>query len=284
MKNILFFMIFYFFSQVMFTQESVSFYFENNKAELEKEQIKNLSDWINSNKNSKILSVIGSTDKKGTTESNKSLSLRRVDFLIKAINNQIKYRADFRTIGLGEKESLLLDNALDRKVTVYYLKEHQFDSEEFIINDFIVSKNIDTLKITRFDELKLSEKLSLDKILELTPKATLFTLEGIEFEYDSDILLPNGKRNLSKWELLLNEKPNIKVIIIGHICCVPRDDYKLSSRRAKAVKNYFVQQGISEERLQYIGLGASKSKYNIPEKNGYEALKNRRVEILITDK
>ncbi|ESU22773.1 hypothetical protein FEDK69T_20340 [Flavobacterium enshiense DK69] len=284
MQKILFFLISGFFSQVMFSQESVSFYFENNKAELENEQINNLNNWINSNKNSKILSIIGSTDKKGTTQSNKILSLKRVDFLIKAIDNQIKYREDFKTIGLGEKESELLDNAFDRKVTIYYIKEHQFDSEEFIINDFTVSKKIDTLKITSFDELKLSKKLSLNKITELTPKATLFSLEGIEFQFDSDILLPNGKRNLLKWVSLLHEKTNIKIIIIGHICCVPRDDFKLSSRRAKAVKNYLIQQGISEERLQYIGYGSSKPKYNIPEKNGYQALMNRRVEILIIDK
>ncbi|HSD14954.1 MAG TPA: OmpA family protein [Flavobacterium sp.] len=284
MKNILFFLTFVFFSQLLFSQESVSFYFDNNKSELGNEQINNLTEWINSNKNSKILSIIGSTDKKGTTESNKNLSLRRVDFLIKALDNQIKCREDFKTIGLGEKESKLFDNALDRKVTIYYLKKNQFDLEEFIINDFIVSKTIDSLKITDVNELKLSKKLSLTEITELTPNATLFSLEGIEFEFDSDILLGNSKRNLLKWAALLNEKPNIKIIIMGHICCVPRDDYKLSSRRAKAVKNFLIQQGISEERLQYIGYGASKPKYRIPEKNGYEALMNRRVEILIVDK
>ncbi|WP_245594746.1 OmpA family protein [Flavobacterium limnosediminis] len=243
-----------------------------------------MSNWIDSNKNSKILSIIGSTDKKGTTESNKNLSLKRVDFLIKTIENRIKYRADFKTIGLGEKESELSDNALDRKVTIYYVQEHQFDLEEFIINDFIVSEKIDTLKITRFDELKLSKKSSLNEITEVTPNATLFSLEGIEFQFDSDILLSTAKRNLLKWVSLLNQKPNLKIIIIGHICCVPRDDFKLSSRRAKSVKNYFIQQGISEERLQYLGYGSSKPKYSIPENNGYEALMNRRVEILILDK
>lgn len=267
----------------MFSQESISFYFENNKAELGNEEINKLSNWIDSNKTSKILSIIGSTDKKGTTESNKNLSLKRVDFLIKLIENRIKYRDDFNTIGLGEKESKLFDNALDRRVTVYYIKEHQFGLEELIINDFIVSKKIDSLKITSFDDLNLSKKMSLKEITELTPNGTLFSLEGIEFEFDSDILSNTGKRNLLKWVSLLNEKTNTKIIIIGHICCVPRDDFKLSSRRAKSVKNYLIQQGISEERLQHIGYGSSQPKYNIPEKNGYEALMNRRVEILIVE-
>ena len=47
---------------------------------------------------------------------------------------------------------------------------------------------------------------------------------------------------------------------------------------------YFLEKGVSVDRLQYIGYGSTKPKYKITERNGYEALKNRRVEILIIDK
>lgn len=47
---------------------------------------------------------------------------------------------------------------------------------------------------------------------------------------------------------------------------------------------YFISRGISEDRMHYIGFGSSRPKYKIPEKNGYEALMNRRVEIVILEK
>jgi outer membrane protein OmpA-like peptidoglycan-associated protein len=41
---------------------------------------------------------------------------------------------------------------------------------------------------------------------------------------------------------------------------------------------------VEKERIQYIGYGANRPIYTIPEKNGYEALMNRRVEIVIKEK
>ena len=94
----------------------------------------------------------------------------------------------------------------------------------------------------------------------------------------------NAKEELNKWFEVLNNNPNLKIIVQGHICCIPKDDILLSSKRAKAVMDYLVSKGVEKERIQYIGYGANRPIYRIPKKNGYEALMNRRVEIVIQEK
>ena len=77
------------------------------------------------------------------------------------------------------------------------------------------------------------------------PKGTLFTLEDIQFQFDSAQLLSNAKIELDKWLQVLNDYPNLKIVIQGHICCIPKDEILLSSQRAKSVMTYFLSKGIA---------------------------------------
>ncbi len=267
-----------------FSQESVSFYFNTNKFELTSQELQNLTSWIEDNQQSKILSIVGMTDEKGTFTYNDELSLKRIDFVVKKINNQIQFREDFKSIGLGESASLSNIDAENRRVTIHFLEKKNLFFEEFIINDYKLSKALGTIKITDVEKLNFSQKLSLTQVVEKVPLGALFTLEDIQFQFDSAVLMYNAKLELDKWLKVLTENPKLKIVIQGHICCIPLDDIYLSSQRAKAVMNYFLEKGISSDRLQYIGYGSTKPKFKIPEKNGYEALMNRRVEILILDK
>ncbi len=267
-----------------FSQESVSFYFNTNKFELTSQELQNLTTWIEDNQQSKILSIVGMTDEKGTFTYNDELSLKRIDFVVKKINNQIQFREDFKSIGLGESASLSNIDAENRRVTIHFLEKKNLFFEEFIINDYKLSKALGTIKITDVEKLNFSQKLSLTQVVEKVPLGALFTLEDIQFQFDSAVLMYNAKLELDKWLKVLTENPKLKIVIQGHICCIPLDDIYLSSQRAKAVMNYFLEKGISSDRLQYIGYGSTKPKFKIPEKNGYEALMNRRVEILILDK
>lgn len=277
-------LFFAFFINVSFSQESISFHFNTNKFELVSQELENLNFWIQENKQSKILSIVGMTDEKGTVTFNDDLSLKRVDFVVKKINNEIQFREDFKSIGLGESALLSNEDAENRRVTIYFLEKEDLSFEEHIINDYKISKQLDTIKVTDVEKLNLSTKLSLAEVIEKTPIGALFTLENIQFQFDSAVLLHNAKIELDKWLKILNENSNMKIIIQGHICCIPLDDMFLSSQRAKSVMDYFLKKGISPDRLQYIGYGSAKPKFKIPEKNGYEALMNRRVEILIVDK
>ena len=58
-------------------QEQFSVYFESNKHETTKKQSEILNNWINANKESKVVAINGFTDEDGTNVHNDSLSQRR---------------------------------------------------------------------------------------------------------------------------------------------------------------------------------------------------------------
>lgn len=276
--------VFLFLTLLGFSQQTFSVYFDTNKFDLTSQEIKRLQVWMNHNSNSKILSMEGYTDEVGSISYNDTLSLKRVAYVYNQVHNKVLVRADFKTNGFGESLKISDNKSENRRVTIYYLSEFQIELEEFIINDFKVQKSLDSLSIKAVDKLNIHPKLALNEIVQKVPEGILFTLEDIQFHFDSAVLMLNAKEELNKWFEVLNNNPNLKIIVQGHICCIPKDDILLSSKRAKAVMDYLVTKGVEKERIQYIGYGANRPIYRIPEKNGYEALMNRRVEIVIKEK
>jgi outer membrane protein OmpA-like peptidoglycan-associated protein len=276
--------VFLFLTLLGFSQQTFSVYFDTNKFDLTSQEIKRLQVWMNHNSNSKILSMEGYTDEVGSISYNDTLSLKRVAYVYNQVHNKVLVRADFKTNGFGESLKISDNKSENRRVTIYYLSEFQIELEEFIINDFKVQKSLDSLSIKAVDKLNIHPKLALNEIVQKVPEGILFTLEDIQFHFDSAVLMLNAKEELNKWFEVLNNNPNLKIIVQGHICCIPKDDILLSSKRAKAVMDYLVSKGVEKERIQYIGYGANRPIYRIPEKNGYEALMNRRVEIVIKEK
>lgn len=280
----LFSTIFIFLTLLGFSQESFSVYFDTAKYDLTSQESKRLQDWINLNSKSKILSMEGFTDEVGSMSYNDTLSLKRVGYIYNLVQKKVTVRADFKTNGFGESKLISENKAENRRVTIYYLSEFQIELEEFIINDFKVQKSIDLLPIKEVEKFNINPKWTLTEVVEKVPNGTMFTLEDIQFHFDSAVLMLNAKQELDKWLVVLNSNPNLKIIVQGHICCIPKDDILLSSKRAKAVMDYLVSKGVEKERIQYIGYGSTRPKFIIPEKNGYEALMNRRVEIVIQEK
>lgn len=267
-----------------FSQETFSVYFDSDKYDLTSLEGLRLQDWINKNSKSKILSMEGFTDEVGTTSYNDTLSLKRVAFVYNQIHNKIAVREDFRSNGFGEIRQISNNREENRRVTIYYLSEFQISLEEFIINDFQVQKLLDLLIIKEVEKININPKWTLAEVVEKVPIGTMFTLENIQFHFDSADLMLNAKQELDKWLVVLNSNPNLKIIVQGHICCIHKDDILLSSKRARAVLDYLVSKGVEKERIHYVGYGSSRPKFKIPEKNGYEALMNRRVEIVIQEK
>ncbi len=108
-------------------------------------------------------------------------------------------------------------------------------------------------------------------------------LDDIFFDFDKSILLPQSYVALLKLRNLLNENPNMKILLAGHTDNKGKDKYneKLSEARAKAVYDYLVERGIDKKRLKYAGFGA---KHPIADNKTEEGrAKNRRVEFTITD-
>ena len=81
----------------------------------------------------------------------------------------------------------------------------------------------------------------------------------------------------------LNDGDIKKIEISGHTDSVGEDDYNkgLSERRAKAVFNFFRENGIAKDRLVSVGYGETKPKVANDTKEN--RAKNRRVEFKVVE-
>ena len=82
---------------------------------------------------------------------------------------------------------------------------------------------------------------------------------------------------------MLQNNPQLKIEIQGHLCCMPVDRTDLSTQRAKAIYNFLITNDVYRARLSYKGFGSTQPIYPLPEKNEVERAANRRVEILIVE-
>jgi len=109
------------------------------------------------------------------------------------------------------------------------------------------------------------------------------TLEDIHFDFDKATLTKVAQEILARDIATLKENPGVNVQIEGHTCAHGTEDYNmaLGERRANAVKEYLVNQGIAADRMTTISYG--ETRLAMPEiptpknKQSTEAKANRRV-------
>jgi len=112
------------------------------------------------------------------------------------------------------------------------------------------------------------------------PVKPIVTLHGPQFDFDKATLKPDGKRLVDEAVRLMKEKPDLRVSVEGHTDSIGGEAYnqRLSERRAKAVRDYMVSEGIDASRITTRGFGKSKPIASNSTKEG--RAENRRVEIL----
>lgn len=108
-------------------------------------------------------------------------------------------------------------------------------------------------------------------------------LRGVNFDFDKSTLTVNARSLLDGVAGALTRRPDIKVEIGGHTDAKGSDEYNaaLSDRRAKSVRTYLVEQGISGARMSSKGYGESMPVATNDSDEGREL--NRRVELKITE-
>ena len=129
-----------------------------------------------------------------------------------------------------------------------------------------------------YSERKDYEPIVLDIDLEKASEGTTAILENIFFDLDKYDLKDKSVTELQKIVRFLKENPGLKVEVSGHTDNSGAETYnlQLSERRAQAVYNYLVANGIASERLRLRGYGAGKP---IADNNTEEGKqKNRRIE------
>jgi len=141
-----------------------------------------------------------------------------------------------------------------------------------------INENIDLENVTEYNEI------TQNLILVPIEKEVTIRLNNIFFDFDKSSLKNESFPELNRLVELLNSNEGMEIEISGHTDNIGSRQYNqtLSERRAKAVFEYLVNNGIEGDRLNTIGYGKDRPMVsNDDEKDGREL--NRRVEFKITN-
>lgn len=113
-----------------------------------------------------------------------------------------------------------------------------------------------------------------------TPEPALSHIHtfSVQFPFDSTNIAPEYNAEIADFAEYMKQNPNQTAIINGHTDSTgnPAYNQKLSERRATAVKNKIIEEGIAAERLDARGYGETKPIADNATKEGRK--QNRRVE------
>ncbi|MFW6093419.1 MAG: OmpA family protein [Pseudomonadota bacterium] len=126
----------------------------------------------------------------------------------------------------------------------------------------------------------LSETVSELEVAQ-DERGTVFTLSDVVFDFDSAELNEGGRRTLARIADTLSEYPEGRILVEGYTDSVGDDEYNqsLSERRARSVRDAFIDQGIDPQRIRAEGHGES---YPVASNDTAEGRQlNRRVEIVV---
>jgi outer membrane protein OmpA-like peptidoglycan-associated protein len=104
---------------------------------------------------------------------------------------------------------------------------------------------------------------------------------GLLFGFDSSVIQPDARANLTQLAASLIEYPDSDIVIVGHTDSRGSEEYNLnlSNQRSEAAKTYLVSRGIPSSRIQAQGRGELEP---IADNNLEEGRdQNRRVEVAI---
>ena len=129
----------------------------------------------------------------------------------------------------------------------------------------------------------ISEKKPVAVVKE-PQKVRLIMKDSVLFDFDSYQLKPEAREMLRRIAGTLNENPDTVILVVGYTDSTGDFNYnvKLSEKRAEAVRNELVLNGVDPTRILTFGCGP---KHPIAPNNTPEGRSlNRRVEILVYPK
>lgn len=147
------------------------------------------------------------------------------------------------------------------------------------MKDTVVVTVRDTVKVTEVKETIV--EVPVEVIKEKEEQVNRSLAESVLFESNSFTLTPAAKNVLDQAVDILKEYPSTTAHVEGHTDSTGGDqlNLKLSTKRARAVADYFVSCGIDATRVTSEGYG--KTRPIAPNNTKEGRAKNRRVEIRI---
>ncbi len=275
-------------------QEQFSVYFNTDQYQLSVKEKSKLKDWIKHNQDVKIVAINGYTDEDGSVGYNDTLAKNRVEEVYKIVSTQVKIREDFKTRSFGKLHNQSLDKAQNRRVTIYFILNKDLDKEDEILgiktNEIIPKpkpkvdfpKGI-TLTNPNGTESHFDFDIEFMQSIHIAQPGEKLQLKNINFVLNTFAVENDSRGKLYELLTVMQINLDLKIEIQGHICCNKNPKEKLSTERAKAIKNFLVMQGVDGSRITYKGFGSTNPIYPLPEQNEEERAANRRVEILIVE-
>lgn len=205
----------------------------------------------------------------------KSLNITLLDSMSnEMINGNIEIIDSLKNNVAGKKVNLENLSSYFMKVEKSHIYEITAKGKGYF-SKTIFYKSIDT---TRTEIIKI-------KLLKIE-KGSKIVLENIYFYGNEDVFLPTSKPALDGLLKMMNENPNLKIDVHGHVNWPynygEQNDngwnLTLSTMRAKAVCKYLSDNGVAENRLTFKGFGNTQMAYPYA-RTEIEMQKNRRVEI-----
>jgi outer membrane protein OmpA-like peptidoglycan-associated protein/outer membrane protein assembly factor BamB len=155
----------------------------------------------------------------------------------------------------------------------------------------IAVPNTDDVEVTASSEGYLPKKVTINKndpekkiILERIDKGKSINVENILFEIDEAYLKKESKVILDRIIDAMKRMPSVRFEVRGHTDITGARDHnsRLSRRRAEAVRDYMIKNGISPERLKSDGFGPDRPIADNSSAEGRK--KNRRTEFFVVEK
>ena len=133
----------------------------------------------------------------------------------------------------------------------------------------------------RADSIAAAEAAMRDAAAKAASARTALTAM-VHFEYDKSDLRPEDRAILDAKVPILQANPDVKIRISGNTDERGSDEYNLAlgQRRAAAAKEYLVQRGISDSRIETVSYGEERPIAQGSDESAYA--QNRRDEFEIT--
>lgn len=131
-------------------------------------------------------------------------------------------------------------------------------------------------------ELRMQQELARIAATKNEQRGLVVTLPGIFFDTGKSTLKAGAKNTLGKIAEQLKGNSDVHIAIEGHTDSVGNDEknMELSEKRANAVRDYLVSNGVPAERVTATGKGEADPVAS--NKTAAGRLQNRRVELVIT--